>query len=143
MTIRYDSNKKIGDVGVVYEFNVKLSMRIRGLACSEMSLSFDTEQAVDACAADLRHRYPWIGDVCLTGRSNGWLACTDREGRATEDKLKRIDVLVVKARRAFEDDLIARYGFVAEGGIVYPPPAWTSGASGEVIVIDETTGGGP
>jgi hypothetical protein len=115
MTMRLESRWQVGDRGAVYEFRVKLSMRIRGVKISDSELGWETEQAVELFADELRNDYPWVGAVGLTGRSNGWLAITDAKGEATEDELSDINDRVDQARKDFETSIIESFGYEENG----------------------------
>lgn len=108
--MRLDQKYQIGDVGAVYEYNVKLYTEIRGMDISDDELEVEVEQVVEDFAKDLHRRYKWIGVVYLTGRSGGWLAIEDKSGKATRRSLKTIDGLVTKAKDQFVEDLWSSYG---------------------------------
>jgi hypothetical protein len=109
--MRYEQKYEIGDVGAVYEFDVKLPVLYPDVPLlSDAQLEADTEVAVEEFAEVLRKRYKWVGEVYLTGRSNGWLAVVDAKGGATERALKTIHGLVDAAYERFVKDLRDTYG---------------------------------
>lgn len=107
---RLHNRWRLGDRGAIYEFNVKLSVRIAGLKASDRQMEHDTEVAVEEFTRALKKRYPWVGRVYLTGRSGGWLAVEDAKGGASELEVKLIAEDVEEAREQFENDLIESYG---------------------------------
>jgi hypothetical protein len=109
MTMRYETKYEIGDVGAVYEFNVKM-YHLRGVNITDDELEIDVNDALDSFADQLRKRYKWIGRVYLTGRSGGWLAIEDRTGKARKATLEKIDDTVNQAVRDFQSWLRKQYG---------------------------------
>ena len=108
MTMRYETKYKFGEPAV-YEFDVKLR-HLRGVNITDGQLEGEVESALDAFADYLRGRYKWIGNVYLTGRSGGWLAVEDDDGKARQSTLHTIDKLVSEAVRKFQKDLRESYG---------------------------------
>lgn len=109
-TMRLDRRHAIGDVGAVYEFDVKLPiLRDKCPLLSQGELENDTEIAVDEFKNILQNRYDWVGNVYLTGRSNGWLAVEDSRGEATREALVEINSLVDEAYDQFMDSLREAY----------------------------------
>lgn len=113
-TMRFEKRYSIGDRGAVYEFNIKLSSRIRGVNCSDEQLEADAEAALEELEHELRQKFRWIGRVYREGRSGGWLAIEDKTGGASEGALEIIEELVDTARERFESELIQAYGFEHE-----------------------------
>ncbi len=113
--MRLDKRHSIGDAGAVYEFNVKLSMKVRGVQVEDMTLGEDTERAIEELADELRSKFRWVGRVYRTGRSGGWLAIEDKTGGATESALEVIGEMVDAARERFEQDLVDVYGYEQNG----------------------------
>lgn len=104
---RFDPNAKVGGVGVVYEFNVK----IRGLASNASEEQWDREVtlALRAFTISLRARYPWLEVEGFTGRSGGWVAIKDTQGRMRLRTLAAVDRDVTEAVEAFKKHMVARY----------------------------------
>ena len=101
--VRLDEQWRLGDIGAEYEFNVKLPpMRLK---ISELEFEHDTEVALDEFQQELRRKYPWIGQMHLTGRSGGWLSIEDPKGKMTKAKLKEIAERVEAGRRQFIKDM--------------------------------------
>lgn len=96
---RWDSNAAVGNVGVEYEFDIKMP-KIRA-NITENEFEDEAEKALDILADDLRARYTWIGQICRAGRSGGWLSVEDKKGLATREKLRNMIEMVTKAKRAF------------------------------------------
>jgi hypothetical protein len=109
MTMRYEKGREIGEPGGVYEFNVKLR-RLRGVKISDSKLYHETEDALHAFAGRLRKRFRWIDTIELRGRSNGWLAIEDPQGRATKSELRTINTMVENALSKFQEGLRKEYG---------------------------------
>jgi hypothetical protein len=108
MTMRYDNNTPIGTSGATYEFNVKIyGMDTPGL--TDEGLGIEAQIAADEFADKLRKRYKWVGEVYLTGRSGGWLAVQDKDGKARESTLKTIDNLVKVAKMKFIKEMEKRF----------------------------------
>jgi hypothetical protein len=114
-TMRYEKKYRIGQPGAVYEFDVKLSMRMRGVDIDEGALYFETDFALTQISVELKREYPWITDVYLTGRSGGWLAIVDGTGGATKKKLEAISAQVDQARQDFETAIIEEFGYTKNG----------------------------
>ena len=109
--MRYEQKYEIGDVGAVYEFDVKLPVLYPHVPLlSDARLEEETETAVEEFAAMLRARYKWVGEVYLTGRSNGWLAVVDAKGGASLRTLEMIHGLVDAAYDQFVKGLKVAYG---------------------------------
>jgi hypothetical protein len=97
--VRLDNQWRLGDIGAVYEFNVKLG-RV------EADVSDDVwEQeiwvALDQFKQELKRKYPWIGNMYMTGRGPGWLAIEDPKGKMTKGTLEAIAKRVGAGRRQF------------------------------------------
>lgn len=102
----------VGKPGTVYEFNIKLR-GLRGVKISDEELYVESELAVRGLSETLQESYPWISEVYQTGRSGGWLAIKDRDGKARDQSLREIGKFIQEERESFEQDLRERYG--AEG----------------------------
>jgi hypothetical protein len=104
---RFDADKKIGDAGVTYEWNVK----IYGLASDATTEQWDgaVADAFDAFEAYAHCRWPWLGSIYFSGRSGGWLAVHDLHGKMTERSLGAMRKVVDKALRAFKRHMITEY----------------------------------
>ncbi len=98
----------LGDAGVVYEFNVKLRSRVPTSASWETMME-EAERALEDFADQLREKNKWIGNVYFTGRSGGWLAVEDREGRMTRAKLDAIAKKVGAGLKSFKKYLAEEY----------------------------------
>lgn len=109
--VRLDDQWRLGDAGAEYEFNVKLPpLRLK---MSDEDFERDTEVALDEFQQKLRRKYPWIGQMRLTGRSGGWLAIEDPKGKMTKAKLKEIAEMVEAGKRQFIKDM--RQAWPAQG----------------------------
>jgi len=106
-SIRFDADRKLGDAGGDYEFNVKLY----NVACSatEREWSADVETARDEFEQVMRRRYPWLTGFHFTGRSAGWLVIRDPEGKMTMRRLLAIGKAVEKAVEQFKRDMMQCY----------------------------------
>ncbi len=69
----------------------------------------EAQIAVDAFADKLRKRYKWVGEVYLTGRSGGWLAVQDKDGKARGSTLETIDNLVKVAKMKFIKEMEKKF----------------------------------
>jgi hypothetical protein len=105
--VRIDDQWRIGDIGAVYEFNVKLH-RVESDA-PDAVWEQEVWTALDQFKQELRRKYPWIGDMDLTGRSDGWLAIEDPKGKMTKAKLETIAKLVEAGKRQFVKDMEQAY----------------------------------
>jgi hypothetical protein len=65
--------------------------------------------AMEAFEDSLRQKYPWIGAMHRTGRSAGWLAIEDPQGKMTKAKLEDIAKRVEAAKRQFKKDMEQAY----------------------------------
>jgi len=101
--VRLEDKWRLGDAGAVYEFNVKL-YRIQSSATEE-EWEQDRVLAVEEFETELRNKYPWIGEMYMTGRSAGWFAIEDPEGKMTKKTLEAISGLVEAAKRRFVKDM--------------------------------------
>ncbi|HXB28059.1 MAG TPA: hypothetical protein VNV25_25235 [Gemmatimonadaceae bacterium] len=104
---RFDGDKKIGDPGVTYEFNVK----IYGLASNADQVDWDDEVSTALSHFKLRARlrWPWIGSIEFSGRSGGWLAVEDPQGKMTKRSLEAMQKVVAKGLAAFKRHMIRTY----------------------------------
>ena len=104
---RFDGDKKLGDAGVTYEFNVK----VFGCRCSATCDQFDAAArgAFEAFESYARERWPWIGNIYQNGRSGGWLAVHDPRGQMTKRSLAAMQKAVDKALRAFKRHMVTEY----------------------------------
>ena len=104
---RFDGDKKIGDAGVTYEWNVK----IYGLpsAADEYEWDHEVQEAFASFAEAAEKRWPWIGRIYQNGRSGGWLAVEDPDGRMTERSLKAMRVFVEAALARFKRHMVKVY----------------------------------
>jgi hypothetical protein len=105
---RWDQRDAVGNVGVVYEFEIKIPP-IRQADCTDREFNALAEECLDDLAGELRRRYTWIGKIHRAGRSGGWLAVEDKKGLATREKLKTMIGIVSKHKRRFAQELIRRY----------------------------------
>lgn len=94
--------RHVGNAGTTYEFCVKLPLLRPTEPISDENFEIERELALEIFTDELRERYPWVGKVYLTGRSGGWLAIEDSEGKATMRKLERIAGLVYTELAAFK-----------------------------------------
>ncbi len=101
--VRLDNQWRLGDTNAVYEFNVKLG-RVEA-TCSQDQWDQDVATSLDEFVQLLKKKYPWVGDVYLTGRSGGWLAVQDPKGKMTKVTLASMAKLVEAARRQFIKDM--------------------------------------
>lgn len=102
------ANEKTG----VYQFNVKLR-KLAGCNIREDELEWETWNEFVSFREKLMKRFSWIGDVYLTGRSNGWLAVEDKRGgslKRREASLAKIEGMVSEAVKAFQARLWDEYG---------------------------------
>lgn len=104
---RYDSQARVGDKGVEYEFEIK--MPVLDIEISDHEFENDARVAFKRLAAQLQSRYSWIGEVYQTGRSGGWMAFKDTRGLATPAKLRTIVGLVEEAKKKFAWQLLIDY----------------------------------
>ena len=98
---------ELGAAGTVYEFNVK----IQKIECDCPQDEWDDEVRlrVEEFERMIRRTYKGIGAIYFTGRSAGWLAIEDVDGRMTEDRLNAIDGRVRAALKQFKRDMVATY----------------------------------
>jgi len=101
--VRLEDRWRLGDIGAVYEFNIKLG-RVDA-ECSEAQWEQDARTALDEFEQMLRKKYPWIGNIHTTGRSGGWLAIEDPKGKMTKATLATIAKLVEAGKRQFVKDM--------------------------------------
>jgi hypothetical protein len=104
---RFDADGRLGDVGLVYEFNVK----IHGLPSNadQDNWDWEVETALRAFKISFEHRHPWADVEGFTGRSGGWLAIKDTTGRMTPRTLEITQQRVKEALEAFKKHMVARY----------------------------------
>jgi len=100
--VRLDDRWRLGDPGAVYEFNIKL-LPVKAEA-PQSAWDNDVQMAMQEFGASLRKKYPWIGEVSVTGRSGGWLAIEDPKGKMTKATLDAIAKRVDAAKRQFVKD---------------------------------------
>jgi len=105
--VRLENRWQLGDAGAIYEFNVKL-YRVQSSATEE-EWEQDRVLAVEEFETELRNRYPWIGEMYMTGRSAGWFAIEDPKGKMTKKTLETISGLVEAAKRRFVKDMEQAY----------------------------------
>jgi len=98
-SVRLEDRWRLGDAGAVYEFNVKLR-HVRSQAPQNV-WDQDVEMAIDELKQELKKRYPWIGEMYMTGRSGGWFAVEDPQGKMTKAKLDTIAKHVERRKRGF------------------------------------------
>lgn len=108
--IRIETKYKSGEPGAVYEFNVKFHKRDYSADVDDDTMYIEVREAVDVFADLLRDQFPWVGEVYLTGRSGGWLAVEDKQGKATNKKIEQIADMVDDARVEFGKYLDEAYG---------------------------------
>jgi hypothetical protein len=106
-SVRFETRWALGDPGAVYEFNVK----IHGLPSNASEEQWDREvrRAFRAFETMLRARYPWLGELSFTGRSAGWLAIEDAEGRMTIETLNALSDAVDAALARFKQTMVRVY----------------------------------
>jgi hypothetical protein len=114
--IRIESKWTVGDRGAVYQFNVKFHRGDYSADVDDDSMYIETKLAVKAFADVLRERFPWVGAVHLTGRSGGWLAVEDKQGKATSKTIEQIADMVDDAREEFGKYLDEQYSGPATRG---------------------------
>lgn len=100
----------IGKAGTVYEFNIKLHHELIGLSLTDDDLAIESDLAVQGIAEVLRESYPWISEVYQSGRSGGWLAIKDADGKAREKSLREISEFIQEEKAEFARELKERYG---------------------------------
>jgi len=105
--VRLENRWQLGDVGAVYEFNVKLH-RVQA-DVPDPIWEQDVRAAMEEFKTALKRKYPWIGETYLTGRSAGWLAVEDPEGKMTKKTLEDIAKRVESAKRQFVKDMEEAY----------------------------------
>jgi hypothetical protein len=105
--IRLESQWQLGDAGAVYEFNIKLR-RVQSSA-SDVEWEQDVGTALEEFEYELQKKYPWIGRVYTTGRSGGWLAVEDPNGKMTKATLQSMSQMVEAAKRQFVKDMEQAY----------------------------------
>lgn len=86
--IRWEQKYKVGEPGAVYEFNVKLPRMTASFR--DEDLYVERVHAVRAFEKILRRDFPWVGELYFTGRSDGWLAIQDKQGKATATSILAI-----------------------------------------------------
>jgi hypothetical protein len=101
--VRLEDRWRLGDVGAVYEFNIKLGLVEADVSNSQFER--DAERALVEFEQKLRQKYPWIGRIYRTGRSGGWLAVEDPKGKMTKAALKSIAERVAAGKRQFVHDM--------------------------------------
>ena len=107
--VRWDTKWNLGDPGAVYEFNIKLR-KFHAPRLTDERLSFEADGALQYFEENfLRARYPWVGKVFRGGRSGGWLAVEDRDGRATREDILEISAAVEDGRELFIQRMEAEY----------------------------------
>ena len=114
--MRIESQYKAGEPGAVYEFNVKFYRGDYSADVDDDSMYIETGHAVEVFADVLRERFPWVGKVHITGRSGGWLAVEDKQGKATSKKIEQIADMVDDARKEFGKYLDEQYSGPATRG---------------------------
>jgi hypothetical protein len=104
---RFRADGKLGDAGLTYEFNVK----IQKIDCEAdfVDWDIDRQMAYQDFEEVLRRKYPFFTLEGFTGRSGGWLAIQDPQGRMTEKRLETIQKMVGAALKQFKKDMIAAY----------------------------------
>lgn len=105
--VRLENRWHLGDAGAVYEFNVKL-YRVNSDAPEEI-WEQDMQAARSELERTLRKKYPWIGPTYFTGRSGGWFAIEDPQGKMTKRALAEIASLVESAKKQFVADMESTY----------------------------------
>jgi len=105
--LRFSSQWKLGDAGAVYEFYAKI-MRIEA-DISEDDWEHEARMAFKEFEQKLRKKYPWVGRVYFTGRSGGWIAVDDPQGKMTESRLLAISKMVQSALAQFKKDIVRAY----------------------------------
>jgi hypothetical protein len=105
--VRFESRWNLGDPGAVYEFNVKI-YRLESDA-SEGDWYHEVQSALEDFQTAVHKKYPWVGDVHFTGRSGGWLAVEDPDGRMTRAKLEAIGKLVGAGLSRFKKHMVSEY----------------------------------
>jgi hypothetical protein len=105
--VRFDSDAKLGDEGVTYEFNVKLPL----FECGGDFIDWDLERQAHYLAFEsvFKRKYPFFTLEGFTGRSGGWLALSDPQGRMTKARITSIQKMVKKALDEFKKDMAATY----------------------------------
>lgn len=108
----------LGDVGAVYEFNVKLG-RVEA-DISDREWEDELSMAQEELRTGLKNKYPWIGETHMAGRSGGWLAVEDPTGKMTKKRLEEMAKYVEAARQRFVSDIEQTHprGSVARTSIV-------------------------
>lgn len=108
MTMRLQKGWEVGDAGAVYEFEIKVP-KITGVKMTNDEFEMEARDSLEDFVSDLKRRYKWIGDVYQTGRSGGWLAIEDPQGKATKSSLRTINDRVRKEMGYFIDNLKLAY----------------------------------
>lgn len=104
---RFDCDSRIGDEGVTYEFNVKI-LKIQSSA-DFVDWDIERQVAYGDFELLLQKKFPFFTLQGFTGRSGGWLALEDPQGRMTEARLKKIQKLVAVALLSFKKHMIATF----------------------------------
>lgn len=101
--VRLESRWSLGDVGAVYEFNIKMPRM--NVDVSEEDYEDDARTSLREFKDKLRKKYPRVGEIYQTGRSGGWLAVQDPRGKMTKATLKSMVEFVKAAKRQFIRDM--------------------------------------
>ncbi len=108
MTMRLKKGWEVGDAGAVYEFEIKVP-KITGVNMTNDEFEMEARDSLEDFVADLKRRYKWIGKVYQTGRSGGWLAIEDPNGKATVSSTRAINERIKKEMGYFVDNLKSAY----------------------------------
>jgi hypothetical protein len=96
--VRFAGEAKLGDPGVAYEFNVRVRC---DSDAREADWAHEVAHARDLFAYRIELAYPYLRVGGFRGRSGGWLAIDDPEGRMTLATLRTLVDHVSAALGAF------------------------------------------
>jgi hypothetical protein len=106
--IRFDGVAQLGDLDVVYEFNVKIQCMLPSSARHD-EWAHEVDVAREEFELRLANKYPWLRVEGFTGRSGGWLAIRDTAGRMTEPRLHDVQRRVAAALERFKKRMVRKY----------------------------------
>jgi len=103
-------NGEVGEAGQIYEFYIKVYGPVNAPKLTTEGWEIEADFAMEEFADKLRKRYKWVGEVYFAGRSNGWLAIQDKDGKAKEKTLQTIMGLVDEAKKRFIKRMEKEFG---------------------------------
>lgn len=99
-TMRYEKGSEIGDLGVTYDFDIRLPV-FRGIQISDANFGREAQESLQYVKRRIKRAFPWVGRIEQTGRSGGWLSVEDPKGKANKTKLQHIAKIVDEERDMF------------------------------------------